>query len=277
MDLTIKAAFAYHGPPSRAGVGLVYAPPFYAIWHVDSGEAKVVHGRRSWICPPGSVLVVPPCWRRMQQFRPKTILVSIGLIFHRHNAEFPIELNEPRLLDGDAAVAIRAAACEVVRSAYATAQMPLDMQRAVAHRADVHLFASVWLQRMLAAGIEMRVPTCEDARLEQARTVLLADPRIGPIPYGTLRRASGLGRSQIDRLFRLTYGLTPRQVRDRATLDRIQSLMVDPQRNIAGIATQVGASSTSHFVRWYRRLTGHTPGRTRRDLAACAISAMDRE
>ena len=73
-----------------------------------------------------------------------------------------------------------------------------------------------------------------------------------------------LSRSQVDRLFRAAFGLTPRQWCERRTLALAQQLLESSSLSIKEICFRLGFVDNSHFAKWYRSHTGQSPGEARR-------------
>jgi RpiB/LacA/LacB family sugar-phosphate isomerase len=61
------------------------------------------------------------------------------------------------------------------------------------------------------------------------------------------------------KLFKLSSGTTPHQYVMRQRIERAQECLRETQVSLAGIATQVGFETQSHFTSVFRRLVGVTP------------------
>jgi transcriptional regulator GlxA family with amidase domain len=72
-------------------------------------------------------------------------------------------------------------------------------------------------------------------------------------------RESGLGRSQLDRLFFQAFGISTRAYWNRRKLDSANALLATTANPIKEIAFRLGFRQASHFTRWYESLMGLTP------------------
>jgi AraC-like DNA-binding protein len=100
---------------------------------------------------------------------------------------------------------------------------------------------------------------------EAAREVLVADPAFGGLER--LARLLGVSRSHLSRVFRAETGETltrfRHRLRVRAALDRL----ADGDRDLAGMAADLGFADHAHLTRAMRAEVGDPPSRVRRLLA----------
>lgn len=85
------------------------------------------------------------------------------------------------------------------------------------------------------------------------------------ISLNSLAELTGLSVSRFGRGFRAATGMSPHQWLLNARVQRAQALLLHDDLPLADIALAAGFSEQSHFNRTFRRLTGSTPGRWRRD------------
>lgn len=55
-------------------------------------------------------------------------------------------------------------------------------------------------------------------------------------------------------------GLPFQMLRNEVRLERAEALLVDDPRPVRAIATAIGFTSVGHFIHWFRRYRGATPG-----------------
>lgn len=95
---------------------------------------------------------------------------------------------------------------------------------------------------------------------------VLRDRVRAPAPLGKVARDLGYHPDHLTRKLKRESGLGLRALRDRLRLEAAQAaLRAAP--TIAEAATQCGFDDPSYFARWFRRQTGRTPGRWRREGA----------
>jgi AraC family transcriptional regulator len=86
-----------------------------------------------------------------------------------------------------------------------------------------------------------------------------------PLALLDVARAVGLGVSQFARRFKQATGSAPHQYLMRCRVERARRLLVETNNAIAEIAFACGFAHQEHLTRVFRRLTGDTPARFRRD------------
>ena len=257
VELHLDVGIAYIGQPPAVGRGWT-APDFFATWCVLAGDVLVERGHQRWRIRAGTGCILPADWRRQQHFSPHAQLVSLGLRPHWDGGDHAVALDEPIMLDMAQVARLEPLARQVI----ALRAQPRDSDAAQELRRRLALdgYALAWLDVVTAAGGRLHRPAGIDPRLGRLRAALAADARLGALNWQYLRQVTGLSRPQLDRLSRDTWGTTVRGQRDRLVLARAHRLLGETGRNLAGIAEDLGASDTSHFVRWFRRHAGHTPG-----------------
>lgn len=261
-DLRIHAETSYIGAPPRHGNGVWTAPFFHSTWYLLSGTATVERAGVGWSCGPGEGMALPTGWRRWQAFSAGSQVVSLGLSVAWPDGGDALHQDEPVVLSGPPAAELAGMAQVVVGLTPDAA----DAAGVLRRRSAVLAYAARWLEVLLGLGCRLRQPGEIDPRLVRLRTALGERPRLGPIDWPMLARATGLSRAQLDRLSRAAWGMPVRGCRDRLVAARVRDLLAVPGHNLAGIAAAVGATDASHLVKWFKRCTGRTPGVERRGL-----------
>ena len=77
--------------------------------------------------------------------------------------------------------------------------------------------------------------------------------------------AAGLGRCQFARAVKASLGCSPHAWLMRRRVEHARWLMLHTRESLAEIALLCGLSDQSHLTRLFRRVTGQTPGRWRRE------------
>jgi len=265
--------FAYRGLVPGHGRSARTTPGWFACWLVDRGWAEVRYddGRRLR-ATAGEWLLNAPMVSRLQSFEARAEILSLS--FHlpappgfRPGDHLPLRLHAGEVDP------MREAAERIV--AELGGQSGLEGGRSSGDglglgrwlRLQRHLaeFVVAWYEAVFGeAG-----PSGDDLdhRVREAVTALALRPRMGPVPYDALTLRTGLGRVQLDRLFKDQLGRSPKQELDRLCLERVLRRLDDPGRALKTIAAELGFTDTSHLCRWFARQVGTSPQRYRRESA----------
>ncbi|MEU3726998.1 AraC family transcriptional regulator, partial [Streptomyces sp. NPDC031705] len=100
---------------------------------------------------------------------------------------------------------------------------------------------------------------------DDARAALGADVNQG---LDALATAVGCSPHHLSRVFRTETGTSLSGYRDRLRLARALDRLAEGERDLAGLAHDLGFSDQSHFTRVLRRTTGRPPGRLRALLSS---------
>jgi transcriptional regulator GlxA family with amidase domain len=85
-----------------------------------------------------------------------------------------------------------------------------------------------------------------------------------PLEVRQIARAVGISARQVERLFRVQIGRSPKSFYRKVRLDAARTLLRQSIQPILGVALQCGFSSTSHFCHAYKRAFGVAPTDERR-------------
>lgn len=86
-----------------------------------------------------------------------------------------------------------------------------------------------------------------------------------PPDLSELATAAKLSPRHFTRCFREAYGCTPHEFLQSRRLDAARGLLREADRHVAGVAEQLGFSSSAAFSRWFTRLAGQSPRAFRDD------------
>jgi len=127
----------------------------------------------------------------------------------------------------------------------------------------------VFAETLLALGHTYVQVEPIDKRLLQAVLGLKQTSLSLPFPAELIQQESGLGRSQLDRLFFQNFGMTTRSYWDRRKLESAKALLATTANPIKEIGFRLGFKQASHFTKWFQIHTGLNPAayRTREGVA----------
>ncbi|MDT6986635.1 helix-turn-helix domain-containing protein [Streptomyces lusitanus] len=126
----------------------------------------------------------------------------------------------------------------------------------------VRLAAGI-LARLAPARVASGRPASAAARrrlVDDARAALAAEPTLG---LAALSRAVGASPHHLSRVFTAVTGSTVSAHRERLRLARVLDRLAEGERDLAGLATELGYTDQSHMTRAVRRAAGLPPGRLR--------------
>lgn len=111
-----------------------------------------------------------------------------------------------------------------------------------------------------------------DSRLLHAVRCMKEAPLSSEFPAEPIRQETGLGRSQLDRLFLQAFGMTTRSYWNRRKLESAKALLTTTVSPIKELGFRLGFKQASHFTKWFHTQTGLNPAafRTREGVAVRA-------
>lgn len=83
------------------------------------------------------------------------------------------------------------------------------------------------------------------------------------VPNEELARAACMSESSLLRHFRRQFGMTPARYTNQCRITEARRLLTEDQGSTEAIAFRLGFSSTSHFARVFRQITGEAPAEYR--------------
>lgn len=103
-----------------------------------------------------------------------------------------------------------------------------------------------------------RLLTKDDRLLKAMRCLNMAPLRDG-LPQKALLKETGLGPAQLNRMFAAEYGMTVRKSWEQRRLKEAQCHLETSLMPVKEIAYSLGFRSDSHFMMWFKQLTGKRP------------------
>lgn len=232
-----------------------HAHDFYVIGTVDSGAAAVALGNRQIVAPAGTVMIINP--GEPHDGKPAD---DNGYLYSMLYVDASVIKQLAEELESRRTVPL-AFAESIVADPVAVEQV-----RAL-HRAlfaDGGTLAREFLLldalKHLILGYSTDTAGCEqpgDWRIRRVRDFIHANFSRAFTTFD-LAEASGLGRSQLNQLFRSAYGLPLHAYLNGVRLDAAKALLLSGMGG-AEAAAAVGLSDQSHLIRRFRGSFGITP------------------
>ncbi|WOO40088.1 AraC family transcriptional regulator [Rubellicoccus peritrichatus] len=235
-----------------------YTGVSYVSWYMRRGEVEVTSAGKRLRARKGDWVFKDPLTVKSHRFSCDAQIVSIRFRMDWQGLHFLPPLREPCIYSGaqkeqllDAAEAL----CQVSKQDFANATMMLsDHAQLSARLAD-------WLHYWHLAREESYADTAYpmNRRIYEIISVLGEDIGISPVDYSKLSRVVGLSRAQINRIFKQSTDLTPKQWKEASCLKSAEQLLRSDLLSIKEIAAQLGFSDGSHFTKWFRGKMNQTP------------------
>ena len=121
-----------------------------------------------------------------------------------------------------------------------------------------------WFRVQIGQGERIAGQKPGDNRALEAVRCLNDAPLDQPFPRAWLERETHLGEAHLNRLFLRYFGVTTRKYWERRKLEFAKACLESSTMPIKEIAYRLAFRSDSHFVIWFRRLTGLRPGEYRK-------------
>ncbi len=231
-------------------------------WQIRRGSVELFHAGGRIQGTPGDWLLIPPGLARRHRFTDDAEIRSIRCQIADASGQPPGVGWPPRILHTDPT--LQAAADALGRD------VPRDQDLR-----DRDLPAAAWagIQGALITWCTLACerlgiadqPSPTEPRVAAARRLLLARRSPAALPWGDLRRATGLSRPHLDRLFRQHCGRSVRAWSEDRLLAEACTALADPADPVKAVAMRLGFGDDSHFCRWFRQRTGTSPAAWRKN------------
>ena len=240
-------------PPQAAFTALPQWSTDLHLIHTLEGEGTLRVGRRELVARPDRVVTVPvfePCsWCKRPGTRWTMLNLHVRILDPTGQA-----LHEQALLPEDFTPPDLPAIHAQLR-AWHQAHNGDDPRHAGLAALGALSLAGTYLARF---GRTMAVSSAGgDARILRLAAHLRDHAHL-PFDIDALLEGTGLGRSQCDRLFRSTFGLSPKAYWTRHRLGFAQAMLTGTNLGIRAIADRLGFSDIYYFSRWFRQHAGVT-------------------
>jgi AraC-like DNA-binding protein len=247
----------------------------YRAWLIRRGSVSITAGKRTLTAGAGTWIMPPQAFTE-QRFSPNSHILSVHFLCHWPSGENLLLLRDPIAVKSEKYPALERNARKLDRM--------LRWQFPDADRQDQLLYGqessdyanflqlqglffnwlAAWFHLCVENGARLTRLSSGDTRPFQAARCLNQAPLNLPFPVDWLRRETGLGLMRLNQLFFREFGLTTRKYWDRRRLDFAKQCLETSLMPMKEISFRLNFRSDSHFVIWFRRLTGSRPGDYRR-------------
>lgn len=116
--------------------------------------------------------------------------------------------------------------------------------------------------RLLEQWLLSRInPTLNTRRIACTLQKLFENPSI---TIGCLAEEACLGKKQYERVFRDCVGMNPKEYARIVKFQKAMEIMQCGDINFAAVAAESGYADQSHFIREFKKMSGHTPNELQR-------------
>ncbi len=238
-----------------------FSDTLYSTWYVRRGEIRLDWDDGGTTVRGGHWIFCDPIFTRSQFFKIDVHIVSVGVQISWAGRETicpprpPLAVRASKLPGLLPAAEALVAAQKFVEEAGPGENLSLHCRM----EARFQDWLAAWYIARKKIGRGPVAPAARDARLERVLLVLQQQTSRDAVPYEKLKRAVGLSRAQIDRLFRDAFGMTPRHWCDRALQARAEQLLARDAMPIKQISHQLGFVDPSHFAKWFKQHSKMSP------------------
>lgn len=225
-----------------------------------SGEMEFAYRGRTFTAGPGDVVILD-C-----------------RLPHRYHAEKPVRFHFLHF-DGVPARAY----CELLYAKSGACfsghpECALQSQRILeelsGERADDHRLSALFHQLMSTLASDGQKTFCEPV----AKAVEYMQKHFqNPVTVDDIARQSAVSKFHLSRIFRAETGSSPHEYLTRLRLHHAQELIMETSKSIDFIASECGFSSTSHFIRAFKKEMDFTPAVYRKFFDSTGFSKSNPE
>jgi AraC-like DNA-binding protein len=255
-SLRARLEMAYRGQPPAPYRKAWTTNGFYSFWFLEKGGVSVTGRFGSLKLAQGDWMLVPPFLRKYQAFSGDAVLTSIGFEA-LWSVERPwLEFDAPiRGKGGKGSALIRQAEALLAAAAESSGETASLCRL----QARLFEFLEQLAPEILAAGGRVFAEDSRDPRIRHLMGELRLKPSIRPLPYARWKKEVGLGRVQIDRLFRREFGHSPKHQAGCFLLAALKRHLLEGRDSVKEAATAFGFADSSHLCRWFRLRAGVSP------------------
>lgn len=250
---------------------------------------RMIRGRVEFSLPAGTVCaragqwIFPGSTRGRRTFSRQAEFVSIRFCIHwpggrdlfAHRTPLIARPASARTLDETGFALVDFVQENLTGEGQLLPQARADLAQYLQLRARFDRWFEAYAQFMAAAGQTAVVPRAFDERITEALCVM--EMRVGDggdLTEPELARHSGLSLSQFKRLFARDTGLTPKEWVNRKRLEIARDRLRETLAPVKRVGYELGFRSPNHFSSWFRKQSGKTPGRFRREAGSSREPAV---
>ena len=234
----------------------------YACWFIRKGRVDVIEGEKTCTALSGQWMFSDPFRKRTQQFATDTHLVSIRFKINWGGFGYLPPLQNAKVISHEDAPELITTAEKLVLHQKTP---PSRMSEHCEKLSQFYKWLNQW-HTLRTTNIKQELHQITDPRIQAAIDYLNRELGLGVINYPKLEQITLLSKAQIDRLFKAHFGLTPRQWCERQCLFQSEDWLSETNYSIKEIASRLRFFDASHFAKWFRKQTGHSPQDFRREL-----------
>ena len=266
--LQARLVWAYEGAVDPVNRRNRTRSRYLSAWWLRAGEVRLRQGREVWRAGPGEWMFVG-ARPAEQEFSDDARIMSVNFRLEWPSGDALVDA--PLVLAGEAAPELGRATGALVR--FVRREFPgvtLDLWRA---EADAPAFFGLqevfsrWVRAYLAAVMAAGATPSRmgglDARVVAALRELDRWPWETAFRERELAARVGLSAGHLDRLFVQGCGVTPRMYLQKRRLESARAALTDEAVTVKQVAYALGFGSAAHFCRWFKQVTGETPGQAR--------------
>ena len=248
--------------------------PGYRAWLIRRGTVSITAGKRTITAGAGTWILPPQVFAEQIFSRDATIL-SVHFLCQWPSGESLLVIREPIAVKSSGYPALERDAKKLDR--LLRRQFPEEGRHEQFYSRQSSDYSSflrfqglfvnwlaAWFHLCTENGAQLTRLSSGDTRPFQAARCLNQAPLDRAFPAEWLQRETGLGLTRLNQLFFREFGLTTRKYWDRRRLDFAKQCLETSLMPMKEISYRLNFRSDSHFVIWFRRLTGSRPGDFRR-------------
>ncbi len=249
----------YHRQVRKDTRHLISTMPHYVLWRLDAGHVRLrLPQAPDLVATAGTWVLIPPDYPREHIFSDDAVILSLhlwaGWLGHRPLLSVPGLLVRPV----EAWPELGQAAESLLRDN--PLRRSVRLESFAAWEGARWRWLAAFFRTLRGEGCEPMPWFVRDERVARAIEILEDLDHVPRLPYHRLGEATGLSRAHLDRLFLAHLQKTPRQVHDEILGRRASALLVGGEMPLKRIAAELGFPAPAQFNRWFKRVSGMTPG-----------------
>ena len=249
--------------------------PGHRAWLIRQGTLAITSGKRTIKAGAGTWIMPPEAFTE-QNFSSNAHILSVHFLCQWPSGENLLVIREPLAVKSENYPALERDARKLHRLLRRQFPHEEGQEQMLYHRqtSDYASFLQLqglffnwlaaWFHLCMENGARLTRLSSGDTRPFQAARCLNQAALDHPFPADWLQRETGLGLMRLNQLFFREFGLTTRKYWDRRRLDFARQCLETSLMPMKEISYRLNFRSDSHFVIWFRRLTGSRPGDYRR-------------
>ncbi len=266
--LRCSLLYSYEGRVPPFGSGKTSKPSNFSAWLIRKGRLRIgVKGQGELGVGPGFWAFPPVELPRSQQFSEGAEIVSVGFQMEWPGAGNPFPMDRAVVFKASQHPELEGASSQLAKATRGFMDFPLNPGAAGAPdisswtriQSCFWLWLELFIGALLSEGAEAAKPADVDLRIQPLMRILDGIPFPEGVPYPLLERSAGLGRVQIDRLFKRDLGVSPRAYMERCALEEAKARLLSGSMSVKELSGALGFSGPSSFCAWFKRLAGHSP------------------